>query len=448
MKERSNKPRAMKRFLSFPISCMPVLISLHAQTLVITFQAELNADPVSLDSVLVMNLDQGGDTTLYAPDTMLVLGATGMDQYPNVQGTIIALPNPFQSRTEVLLTTSGIGDRFIYVHDLTGREVAALQLPGGHLQHRLAFSSAGAGVYFLSAIQGRSRWTTRVVALEAGSGYSLENVGLVERTDLEKGGGAFNWTQGEALRYIGYGSDGLGILSGYIDAVPSMSTTETLQFNRGIVCSGSPSVSDIDGNSYLAIQIGSQCWMAENLRTAHYRDANPITHVTDNMTWIQQSSGAWCNYNNEALMDAVYGKLYNWYAIANSSGLCPLGWHVPTDEEWQQLELELGLPAGEVDDTGWRGNAQNVGGKMKADAMWASPSVGATNESGFSGVPSGARSSVNGSFNLEFLNGFWWSATSSSSGAARYRSLRNQYGDIRRSSAIMELGAAVRCVKD
>ncbi|NBU72637.1 MAG: hypothetical protein EBS53_14545, partial [Bacteroidetes bacterium] len=103
---------------------------------------------------------------------------------------------------------------------------------------------------------------------------------------------------------------------------------------------GTTSITDVDGNSYATVQIGTQCWTQSNLRVGKYRDGSSIPNITDNTLWSQtntSSTGAWCNYNNDANNGTTYGKLYNWYAVNDSRGLCPTGWHVPTDAEWTTL---------------------------------------------------------------------------------------------------------------
>jgi uncharacterized protein (TIGR02145 family) len=195
------------------------------------------------------------------------------------------------------------------------------------------------------------------------------------------------------------------------------------------------------------VQIGNQCWMAANLKTTRYRDGSTIPNVTGNTAWTQLSSGAWSNYNNSAANDATYGKLYNWYTAANPN-ICPQGWHVPTDAEWQELELALGMPAGEVNNTGYRGAAQNVGGKMKTTTLWQAPNTGATNESGFSGLPGGFRNYYDGSFvNLDD-GGNWWSASESGAELAWARGLYDNDAGVYRFYNYKRSGFCLRCVRD
>jgi uncharacterized protein (TIGR02145 family) len=210
----------------------------------------------------------------------------------------------------------------------------------------------------------------------------------------------------------------------------------------------SESVTEIDGNIYHAVVIGTQVWMAENLKTTKYNDDSTIPNVTDNTGWVGLTSGAYCWYNNDAKTNKnVYGALYNWYAV-NTGKLCPIGWHVPTVTEWTTLGAFLG-----GDDV--------AGGKMKeADLThWSSPNTGATNESGFTGLPGGLRG--NNMFRYPSTFGeigrraFFWTSTevpceAGCDPAVPYRGLGYNFIfiDVSYSGAIMNLGFSVRCVKN
>ncbi len=142
-------------------------------------------------------------------------------------------------------------------------------------------------------------------------------------------------------------------------------------------------VTDIDGNVYNTVTIGTQTWMAENLKVTHYRNGDSIPYVTDSLGWmnILFDTGAYCYYNCDTNLRAVYGNIYNPYSIIDSRHLCPEGWHVPTEAEWQTLSDFLG-------------GQYVAGGKIKEvdTTHWKSPNTGATNESGFTGLPGGCKS--------------------------------------------------------
>jgi uncharacterized protein (TIGR02145 family) len=126
-------------------------------------------------------------------------------------------------------------------------------------------------------------------------------------------------------------------------------------------------VTDEDGNIYKTVKIGTQIWMAENLRTTLYNDGTPITNVTGNSQWAACSSPAYSWYNDDESYKEIYGAIYNWYTV-NTGKLCPEGWKVPTDEEYNILEQYLGVPSDNIDDWGWRGT--NEGVEMKTRNGW------------------------------------------------------------------------------
>lgn len=205
---------------------------------------------------------------------------------------------------------------------------------------------------------------------------------------------------------------------------------------------------DIDGNTYQTVLIGDQVWMAENLKTTRYRNGDPITNATG-YNWVNATYGAWCYYSNDPSNDATYGKLYNWYAAANPN-ICPQGWHIPIEAEWQQLELTLGMPFNELELVGVRGTTANVGGSMKATALWDATIYGPiTNVSGFTGLPAAGRHSTSGNFpQLLGTYGTWWSASEVDWYSAWARQLYYNSRGSNRFDAEKKGGYSVRCVKD
>jgi uncharacterized protein (TIGR02145 family) len=208
-----------------------------------------------------------------------------------------------------------------------------------------------------------------------------------------------------------------------------------------------PTVTDYDGNVYQTVLIGDQCWMMENLKVTHYRNGDPIPHVTDGGTWGGLTSGAYCNYNNDEGHVATYGRLYNWYAVDDSRNIAPAGWHVPTDEEWKQLEMYLGMSQAEADDLGWRGTDE--GGKLKESGTthWWPPNEGATNESGFTALPGGYRGR-GGNFYDMGSHAYFWSSSEYDSFSAWSRGLGYDYSQVGRDYVDKQLGLSVRCVRD
>lgn len=215
---------------------------------------------------------------------------------------------------------------------------------------------------------------------------------------------------------------------------------------------GTGTLTDIDGNVYQTLTIGTQVWMIENLKVTHYRNGDDILHITKDETWQILQIGAYCNYNNDTSNVATYGRLYNWFTVDDNRDLAPVGWHVPSDNEWKQLEMYLGMSQSEADEMGYfRGT---VGGKMKAtgtiegcDGWWSSPNTGATNSSGLSALPGSLRL-YNGGFGGLKNWAYFWSSTESNSRDAWDRQLGYLSTSVSRISEHKEYGFSVRCVKD
>jgi uncharacterized protein (TIGR02145 family) len=195
-------------------------------------------------------------------------------------------------------------------------------------------------------------------------------------------------------------------------------------------------VRDIEGNRYKTVTIGTQVWMADNLKTTRYNDGTGIPMVTDNNAWINLKTPAFSWYNNDSTENKkTYGALYNWYAV-NTKKLCPVGWHVPTEDEWMKL---VDLLDGFV----------LAGGKMKEKGTehWKSPNDGTTNESGFTALPGGYRS-VDGIFNYIRIAGYWWSSTKFNESNILFWTIRYKLGYIYKYRSEMFCGFSVRCMKD
>jgi uncharacterized protein (TIGR02145 family) len=195
-------------------------------------------------------------------------------------------------------------------------------------------------------------------------------------------------------------------------------------------------VTDIDGNIYHTVTIGTQVWMVENLKVTHYRNGDPIAKITDSAQWSDNLTGAYSVYDNKLSNGDIYGNLYNWYSVANSSSLCPTGWHVPTEAEWTTLATYLG--------------GDSLAGDMLKEsgtAHWESPNPKATNISGFTALPAGYRDrdfSGIGSMSR------FWSSTENDYYSSKDRYLGSYTGFSRfdKSLGSKFLGHSVRCIKD
>jgi uncharacterized protein (TIGR02145 family) len=204
-------------------------------------------------------------------------------------------------------------------------------------------------------------------------------------------------------------------------------------------------LTDKDGNVYKTVTIGTQVWMAENLKTTKFNDNTVIPNVTASIAWTLLVTPAYCWYeNDEATNKPLYGAMYNWFTVKKGN-LCPIGWHVPTDEEFKTLELFLGIPQADLGTWGWRGTDQ--GAQMKNTSGWAAGQNG-TNLSGFSALPGGYRYAVDGSFNDVGNLSYWWSATAVDSTSAWYRRLDGNQNSVYKAGVLYQGGKYIRCVKD
>jgi uncharacterized protein (TIGR02145 family) len=194
---------------------------------------------------------------------------------------------------------------------------------------------------------------------------------------------------------------------------------------------------DFEGNTYSTVTIGTQLWMQDNLKSTKYNDGTPIPLVTDNYSWTNTSQG-YCWYNNDAATyKDTYGAMYNWYAV-NTGKLCPIGWHVPSNQDWIILSDYLGSLLVAADKL-----------KEMGTLHWNSPNEGATNESKFTALPGGYRSGNDGAFFSVKDNGTWWSSTSTNSTTAWMRCITlYETRNLRVISGDMRYGGSVRCIKD
>jgi uncharacterized protein (TIGR02145 family) len=196
----------------------------------------------------------------------------------------------------------------------------------------------------------------------------------------------------------------------------------------------SNSVSDIDGNIYNTVKIGTQVWMVENLKVTKYRNGDPITKLNENAQWTTVKTGAYCSYDNAS---TPYGLLYNGYTVSDIRGIAPDGWHVPSDAEWTILIDFLG------------GN--DVAGnklKEKGTANWSAPNTGATNESGFTALPGGYRHFDNGAFYFIYRTGYWWSTSISSAGYLGGIHMYDYTSNLVTTLERRNSGYSIRCIKD
>jgi uncharacterized protein (TIGR02145 family) len=196
--------------------------------------------------------------------------------------------------------------------------------------------------------------------------------------------------------------------------------------SKDTAISTSTTIADIDGNVYHTVTIGTQVWMVENLKTTHYRNGDAIANVTNITTWTGLSTGAWCDYNNDATNGTKYGHLYNFFAVADSRNIAPAGWHIPTNTEWTTLtnyvSTHLGTSLSEA-----KALAATTDWRAYSDPVAIGCNLTLNNSTGFSALPGSYRNGNNGKFNSIGISAYWWSSTEDDSTFAQYGRITAHY---------------------
>jgi len=265
---------------------------------------------------------------------------------------------------------------------------------------------------------------------------------LKVRWDWENDG---NWdTAFSATNLAGhqYGSIGTKTIRLQVQDTGGLTGSTT----REVTVTGSVTgtLTDIDGNVYITRKIGNQWWMTENLKVTHYQNGDSILNVTSASEWENLTTGAHCNFANDKTHVSTYGTLYNWYTLTDSRGIAPIGWRVPTDEDWKELEMYLGMSQADADkEDQYRGN---ISGKLKATSGWNGGGNG-TDESGFNALPAGYRYS-DGTFLRMGDYAYFWCATEYDNGYAWDRYLDSYGSGVGRYNDPKQCGFSIRLVME
>ena len=209
---------------------------------------------------------------------------------------------------------------------------------------------------------------------------------------------------------------------------------ESITFSNSSSINSDNTVSDIDGNIYKTVKIGTQIWMAENLKTTKLNNGTPISKVTDNDKWKNLLSPGYCYYDNDESNRNIYGALYNWYSM-NNNNVCPTGWHVPNEGEWDILTDNLGDNSGkELKETG--------------TTHWESPNSGVSNSTEFTALPSGYRNGYNSLFTFKGGTGLWWTSSRKDQSKAATRAMWSNSSKVGIGQYSLTYGVGIRCIKD
>jgi uncharacterized protein (TIGR02145 family) len=422
----------MKTLIAILIGFSPGLPAI-AQDIPVTFSATGAA--TTIDQVTATNLRTNESVALPGNETLILKVSTGVPAIPEPADGISVYPNPFNGRTMLTATFNKPGTVHLCLLSLDGKRMAQLHQDVHPGRQGFELSTGQYGIYLVFFKSDAGTVGHKVISTgAAAAGDKISYSGIIEynfdnQPEPEIKSALSGYSLGFSIGDIVLYRCVAGIRTTIFTDSPAASKNYTVRF---VECT------DQDGNNYPAVEIGTQFWMAGNLKTTKYRNASPIPNVTDITAWKNLNSGAYCTYNNTEDPDTIntYGRLYNWFTIKDTRGICPTGWHVPGDEEWTLL-------------AGYLGGDSLAGGKLKETGTrhWTTPNTGATNETGFTALPGGFRS-YNGRFESLGFYGYWWSATGSGVDYAWFRSLSYSKGIAIRNWITKEFGYSVRCVMD
>jgi len=424
------------------------------QTLELTFTAVDSATYVQLDSIKIMNRTQGGDTVLYWPDTLLSLYCVGIPENSELSGGFQVFqnnPNPVTDQATISLYVPEKDRVYLIVSDMPGRVIFNTERILEKGMHSFRFIPGKGNLFIFTA-----RWQGQCSSIKilhagfhSGGTPTLEYTGSEDNYPQPKSMNDiqdFSFSIGDTLLYICYAAT---LQSGMLDS-PEQCQTYSFQFAFNIPCPGTPTVT-YEGQVYNTIQIFSQCWLKENLNVG---------------TMISGSQGQTNNgikekycYSNEPDSCTKYGGLYQWNEMMQyttkqgTQGICPQGWHLPTDEEWKVLEGAVDSQYGIGDpewDLEWEYRGYDAGTNLKATSGWNDSGNG-TDLFGFSGLPGGARyfTWYFGFFGLVGDAGFWWTSTECDSDSAWNRDIYSILPEVNRYiHDSNDRGFSVRCLWD
>ncbi|MFZ4414747.1 MAG: FISUMP domain-containing protein [Bacteroidales bacterium] len=403
--------------------------NIYSQIYTISFAATGAATTV--DSVKVENITQGTTVKWYAGDVLQLILSNGINNLGANEENFHVFPNPMQGQAEILFYVKQSGNATLSIYNISGKEIVLVNNKFSQGIQKFQLKGLKQGVYFINIRGENYLYTSKLISLSTMQcEVKIVNLNLggskVENNDqhLKSTNTTVDmpYTSGDRLLFKGISSN----YSTIVADIPTSSKTIHFNFTE---------CTDADNNNYPIVQIGTQTWMAENLRTSKYRNLNPINYITDTSAWALSTTGAYCWYNNDSSnYDIIWGKLYNWYAVVDTQKICPVGWHFPKDAEWITL-------------TNYLGTEPVAGGKLKETGTqhWQIPNVGATNETGYTALPGGNRNS-NGSFDSKEEYGYWWSSTESNATFAKCRLMYYGYSDVNGGNNNKQNGLSARCV--
>lgn len=427
-------------------------------TMQLKFTAMQTDQHITLDSICIQNMTGGGDTMLYWPDTVLNLMTVDIHNFLETDDgfeLVQQSPNPSTGNVEFKVVMPGNGMLTVIISDITGRKIALFSESMGLGAHNFIFRPSSGRFYLINA-----RWRDQVRSMKvmvmkeeySGNG-ELRYSGSIANTSVFKSNASLNSfgiVAGDILRCVGFKDTLVGVLR----ASAINNSTNVISFGLNAPCPGISSII-YGGKEYATVKIGTKCWMAENLNIGIFTVSNNTgaSHSDVSNNGVIEK---YC-YNNDSINCTIYGGLYDWdemmgYVItAGVQGICPLGWHIPTDNEWCSLTIYLdpAVDCSSYSSLGWSGT--NAGLKMRETGInhWYSPNTGANNSSGFTALGNGGRRHYGNFINLMTVATFWSSSEYPYYSPYAYnRALENIGLGINRYTFPKTHGFSVRCIKN
>jgi len=428
-------------------------VSLKSYALDYTITFAGTGESNTVDSVIVQNLTQGTMVTVPAGNVLnLSYVPNSIDQLTENKHAILVFPNPVQEESTVSFLAEQAGSTQINVFGIDGKKIVGTSknLNAGENSFRLslpkgayAIRITGNGYSYAAKVISQADTESKPEIDFIGNDATDASLPQKNRSYVPQGSAVTTmlYAEGDRLLYKGLSGNYCTIVTD----VPTQSKTIAFTF---VDCT------DIDGNHYPMVQIGTQIWMAENLKTTKYRNGELIgttSPATEDISGESAPKYQWA-YNGDESYVSRYGRLYTWYAVNDSRNIAPAGWHVASDAEWTTLENYLIANGYNYDGT-TTGN--KIAKSLAATTDWNSLSDTGTigndltknNSSGFTALPGGYRD-LGGPFSIIGSYGYWWSSTELSTTVAWYRFL--YYGDyyLYRNGNSKSYGFSVRCVRD
>jgi uncharacterized protein (TIGR02145 family) len=420
------------------------------QILELKFTAFYYGQHIPLDSIYIQNLTQGGDTNLYAPDTLLILdyvtGITPNSLSNNRFRVSQNHPNPFMYQTLFTIYLTEADDLQVIVRNLLGQNVAFFENSMEAGNHSFVFYPGDDKYYILTATANGLTKTIKMVSLnnQSSKKVMLNYQGLnkiVQEYKTTQDTNDFGFSLGDQLRFTGFAKNPSDIAgSDVIEATPAGNEEYVFEIVEGIPCPGTPTIT-FEGQTYCTVEIGDQCWLKENLNIGEMIDGSQ--NQTNN-----QIIEKFCFDNNDTNCN-LFGGLYQWdevmqyLAEPGVQGICPPGWHIPTDGDWCLLTQ---FTDSTVDCSANGFSGTDVGIKMKSKSGWDSGGNG-SNSTGFNAIPGGLLGNTTGFYGLG-LYCYFWTSSEELSAYAWARSFNYADNGVNRDYNIKTPGFSLRCVKD